>query len=216
MSLHSRARSWLRARAHRSAFERSQQDEWRFHIDARAADLERDGLTPGEALRLARAEFGSQDARREESRDALGLRLLDDFWMDLRYATRLLRDAPTFTAVAVLSLALGIGANSAMFSLVESVLWKTLPVPAPDQLRQFTWVSGPNLPFGSTWGNLTPTDTGGRTSGSFSYDAFRAMQRAEESPFTSIFAFKPIGRLTAVIDGSAELVESDLVSGEFY
>ena len=96
---------------------------------------------------------------------------------------RLLRVSPSFTAVAVLSLALGIGANSAIFSLMESVLWKTLPVQAPAQLRQLTWISGPEPVMRSTWGNLRPTETGGRMGGSFSYAAFQAMQRhAEPSP----------------------------------
>ncbi len=215
MSLASRLRSWLRVGFHRRAVEQSQRQEWQFHIEQRASDLEHNGVTRDEALRLARAEFGSLDARGEESRDALGFRLLDDLRADLSYAVRLLRQSPTFTAVAVLSLALGIGANSAMFSLMESVLWKTLPVSAPEQLRQLSWVSGPTLPMGSTWGNLGSTDTGGRTSGSFSYPGFMAMQRGEE-PRLDMFAFKPIGRLTAVVDGTAELVEGELVSGEFY
>lgn len=216
MSVRARVRSWLHAGLGRSAVEPSQQDEWRFHIEERAGDLEREGMTRDEAWRVARAEFGTFDARREESRDAIGLRWLDDLRADLRYALRLLRGAPTFTAVAVLSLALGIGANSAMFSLMESVLWKALPVQAPGQLYQLTWVSGPNRTFGSSWGNLSSTGTGGLTSGSFSYRAFEALRAAPGSAFRSLFAFKPIGRVTAVIDGRAELVESDLVSGEFY
>jgi len=216
MSLVSRVRSWLDAGFRRASVERAQDEEWRFHIEERADDLERTGLPRHEALRRAHAEFGSLDARREESRDAIGLRLLDELRADLSYAVRLLRQSRTFTSVAVLSLALGIGANSAMFSLMESVLWKTLPVDSPDQLRQLSWVSGPNLVMGSTWGNLGSTDNGGRTSGSFSYPALRALQHSDASTLLTIVGFKPIGRLTAVIDGKAELVEGDLVSGGFF
>ena len=136
MSFSSRARSWMRTALRRSSVEQSQQTEWHFHIDARAEDLERAGLTREEAFRVARAEFGSLDACRDESREAVGLRAFDELRADFRYAVRLLRVSPSFTTVAVLSLALGIGANSAIFSLMESVLWKTLPVQAPEQLRQ--------------------------------------------------------------------------------
>ena len=215
MSFSSRARSWMRTALRRSSVEQSQQSEWHFHIDARAADLEHAGLTREEAFRVARAEFGSLEARRDESREAVGLRAFDELRADFRYAVRLLRVSPSFTTVAVLSLALGIGANSAIFSLMESVLWKTLPVQAPEQLRQLTWVSGPEPVMSSTWGNLRPTETGGRMGGSFSYPAFQAMQRHAERSL-QLVAFKPIGRLTALIDDSAELVEADLVSGNFY
>ena len=169
MSARSRLRSWIAASVRRTSLEEAHDDEWQSHIEQRADDLERIGLARHEALRIARAEFGSLEARRDESRDAIGLRLLDDLRADLRYALRMLRQSPTFTTVAVLSLALGIGANSAMFSLMESVLWKTLPVASPERLRQLSWVSGPELVMGSTWGNLSPTDDGGKTSGSFSY-----------------------------------------------
>jgi predicted permease len=216
MSAWSRFRSWLQLAANRSAVDRAQLDEWQFHIEQRAADLERQGVVSSEALRRARAEFGSLDARREESRDAVGLRVFDDLCADLRYAFRLLRQSPAFTAVAVLSLGLGIGANSAMFSLMEAVLWKSLPVPAPDQLRQVAWVSGPKEVMSSMWGNDSPTPAGGVTSTSMSYPVFVAMQGAAESQGAHLSAFKPIGRLTAVIGGKAELVNCDLVSGDFY
>ena len=91
MSAWSRARSWLRLAVNRSAVDLAQLDEWQFHIEQRAADFERQGLAAPEALRRARAEFGSLDARHEESRDAVGLRLIDDLRADLRYAFRLLR-----------------------------------------------------------------------------------------------------------------------------
>jgi predicted permease len=216
MSAWSRLQSWFRLATGRGAIDRSHLDEWQFHIEQRAADLEREGVSAGEALRLARVEFGSLDARQEESRDAVGLRLFDDLRADLRYAFRLLRQSPTFTAVAVVSLALGIGANSAMFSLMEAVLWKSLPVPSPHQLRQVSWVSGPKEAFNSLWGNESETATGGYTSTSISYPVFIAMQRAAESQGAHLSAFKAVGRHTAVIGGTAEPVLCDLVSGDFY
>ena len=216
MSIASRLRSWRRALTRRDDVEQSQLEEWQFHIDQRAAALEREGLTPREARRRARAEFGGVDARREESRDALGLRLLDELVADLRYAVRALRQSPTFAAVAILSLGLGIGANTAMFSLMETLLWKTLPVARPDQLRQVWWVSGPNAAMSSTWGNELPTATGGRTSSSLSYAGFLAIQQAAEAEGASVSAFKSIGRLTAIVDGRAEMVVGELVSGDLY
>jgi predicted permease len=215
MSLGSRLRSWARIFTRRDAVEASQLDEWQFHIDQRAADLERDGVPPARARQQARAEFGSLDARHEESRDALGLRLLDDLTADLRYALRLLREAPAFTSVAILSLALGIGANTAIFSLMESVLWRSLPVPAPEELRQVEWISGPKLVMDSTWGSETP-EGGAIKSTSMPYPAFVAMQRVAGQHGTRLSAFKPIGRLTAVIDGRAELVKGELISGDFH
>jgi predicted permease len=216
MSVGSRLRSWIAATVRRTSLEEAHDDEWQSHIELRAFDLERTGLARQQALRVARAEFGSLAARHDESRDAIGLRLLDDLRADLLYAFRVLRQSPTFTTVAVLSLALGIGANSAMFSLMESVLWKTLPVASPEQLRQLSWVSGPELVMGSTWGNLSPTDNGGKTSGSFSYEALKALQRNDISAGLAVAGFKSIGRLTAVIDGHAELVDGELVSGRYY
>jgi hypothetical protein len=84
----------------------------------------------------------------------LVIRLLDDLRADCRYTSRLLRQSPTFTVVAILSVALGIGANTAIFTLMEAVLWKTIPVRNPEQLRLLTWTSGPqNVEADQAWIN---------------------------------------------------------------
>ena len=110
------------------------QDEMRIHLELYQADLRRRGVPEEEARRRALAEFGSVAARKEECRDAVGLRLLDELRGDVSYAFRLLRRSPAFTLVALLSLGLGIGANTAIFSLIDTVLVKTLPVDDPQRL----------------------------------------------------------------------------------
>jgi predicted permease len=209
-----RLRSWLRASFHRSRVETDMDRELRFHMERYAEDLVRTGLSPAEAQRRARAEFGAVEARKDECREALGLRLIDDLLADFRYALRMLRDSPAFTIVAVVSLALGIGANTAIFTLMEAALWKTIPVKNPEQLRLLSWVSGPKPAMDSSWGQWTQTPSTA-SSTSFSYAALRGMQQHDES-VRNLFAFKPAGRIVAVIDGHAELVGSELVSGNFY
>src|SRR5687767_5021193 len=109
-------------------------DEMHLHIELYEAELLSRGVAPDDARRQARAAFGSVEARKDEIRDALGLRLLDESRGDVRFALRLLGRSPAFTAVAVLSLGLGIGANTAIFSLIDRVLLKTLPVADPQTL----------------------------------------------------------------------------------
>jgi predicted permease len=131
-----RIRSLTRALTGRSRFERDMQDEIRFHVDARAADLRAAGVPAQAAARQARLEFGPQGRVEEECREAFGLRAWDTLARNLRFAARLLRRDPAFTAAAVLTLALCIGANTAVFTVVDTVLLRPLPYPSPDRLAE--------------------------------------------------------------------------------
>jgi len=127
----------------RPRVEHEMDEELRFHLNSRADDLERQGLTRAEAERQARIEFGGYERYKEECRDALGLRLLRELAVDLRYGVRQLRQCPGFTAVAVLTLALAIGANAAIFSFVDATLLKRLPFPKPEQIVM-VWEKSPD------------------------------------------------------------------------
>jgi putative ABC transport system permease protein len=120
----------------RGAFEDQLADEVQFHIDSRAADLIRSGMRPDEAARQARLEFGGTEGWKERMREAGGVGWFDGVRIDLRYAVRTLRKSPVFACVAILSLALGIGANTAVFHLVNVVRLRALPVPNPGELAR--------------------------------------------------------------------------------
>jgi predicted permease len=129
-----RFRSLINGLTRRDRFERTMREEMRFHIDARTDDLEVTGLSRTEARRRAHLEFGTVDAVKDDCREARGLRPFDTLSQDLGYALRIMGKAPGFTAAAVLSLALGIGANTAIFTLIDAALLRTLPVGNPHEL----------------------------------------------------------------------------------
>src|ERR1041385_7534377 len=136
--------SWLNriaAIARHRTLERDLDEELQHHIELSTQENIAAGMQPEEARYAALRAFGGVEQKKEECRDADRLRWLEDIIQDLRCGLRQFRRNPGFTAIAVLTLALGIGANTAIFSLIDAVMLKLLPVEHPEQLFVLNWAS---------------------------------------------------------------------------
>ncbi len=148
--------TWWQRLWRRNQMEAQLDKELRFHIDQHAHDLMARGVDPGEARRQARLELGGPEQVKESCRDARGTRWLEDLWQDFRYALRTLRQKPGFAAVALLTLALGSGATTVMFTVIHGVLLKPLPYADPDRLVVLQEKTNWSTQWGDVWAFTYP------------------------------------------------------------
>jgi len=193
--------------------------EMRFHVEAYTEDLVRGGMGKGEALRRARVEFGGVEQKKEECRDTRGVSFVESLLQDVRFGLRMLRKSPGFAAIAVLTLALGIGANTAIFSILSSVMLSSLPIHDPSGLMVVGWLSNEAHNGGiSSYGDCLrfPTSGSGRKRGcSFSYPMFQEI-RSQKGIFSSAAAFAGPARVVLGGVGQASMAQAGIVSGDYF
>jgi predicted permease len=214
-----RVRSWLARVAGVFAGQRHDREldeELASHLAYHVDENLRRGMSLDEARRQALLATGGVTSAKEAYRDRRGLPFLQHLGQDLRYARRMMRRDPAFTAVTIVSLALGIGANTAVFSLTDAALLKELPVTRPNELVVLEWTSGPETLARSIDGNWHVDPGTGRTVGtSFSMPAFQRMRDAATT-LSSLFAFAPIEQLNVVAGGYADIADGQFVTGDYY
>jgi len=212
-------RGGLRALFRRQKVEVDLDDEMRDYMERSAEEKMRSGLSRDQAIRAARVEFGSVPAVKEDVHEVGWERLVDSVGSDLRFAVRMMRRTPGFTAIVVLTLALGIGANTALFTVIDAVLLKPLPVKDPGNLvlMVWDWADGRMLMSRGYDGTATSdfSPTGNLEGTSFSYVTYERM-REQKQTFAEVFAFSPIEQLNVIADNEAEVASGQYVSGGYY
>lgn len=191
----------------------------REHIARETQENIESGMMPEEARYAAVRKFGNVMRVKEETREAWGLVWLEELMQDIRYGLRILANAPGFAAVAILTLALGIGANTAIFSLIDAVMLRSLPAENPSQLVLLKWTARAVPRFrGYMSSGDCPTDLDFRAANpsgcSFSAPMFREIRESKQ--FSGVAAFANSGPLSLTGNGPATLVSGQLVSGDFF
>ena len=210
MGLFGNLAAGLRSLTGRVRAEREMDEDLRSFLDASTENKRRSGMTPEQAARAARVEMGSANAVKHRIRSAAWETVAENLWNDLRYSVRMLAKSPGFTLVAIVSLALGIGANTAIFTLINGVLLKQLPVREPKGLVSFgKAISG---------GVLGGVDMG--TADLYPYDFARQLE-IQPGPFEGIFSYNSRMRKVGVQagehpTGQAAQVLAHLVSGNYF
>ncbi|MCA1615741.1 MAG: ABC transporter permease [Acidobacteria bacterium] len=187
----------LRALLRRPKVEHDLDEELRFHLSKEIEQNAIRGMGAAEARRAALVKFGGVEKFKEECRDARGVRPLEDLWQDLRYGLRRLAQSPGFSLVAVLSLALGIGANTAIFSLVNAALLRPLPVERPGRI-----VSLANA-------------AGSRGFPAFSYPNYKDFRDRSSEVFDGLYAYR-FAPLSVSHDGASERLWGYVVTGNYF
>jgi len=198
-------------------------EEMELHLAEKAAELEADGMTAERARAEARRRFGNVGMQQEESREIWMTRFWPELGQDVRYGFRTMIANKAFSALAVLLLALGIGANTAIYSLMESVLLRSLPVADPASLVVLNWHSQPPFNANKEWvhvmhgvqGLAWPGDKGTMVSGMFPYDAFETLCN-ENAAFSTLFGYFNGLKRNLVVRGQATIAGTEFVTGEYF
>jgi predicted permease len=198
-------------------------EEMELHLAEKAAELEADGMTAERARAEARRRFGNVGLKQEESREIWMTRFLSELGQDIRYGIRTMAANKAFSALAVLSLALGIGANTTIYSFMESILLRSLPVADPERLVVLNWHSRPPRDANKEWvhvmhglqGMAWPGDKGSMVMGIFPYPAFETLR--EKNPvFSALFGYFNGHNKTLAIRGQATSTGTEYVTGEYF
>src|SRR5438552_3553595 len=198
-------------------------EEIELHLAERAAELEADGMTAERARAEARRRFGNAGQKQEESREIWMTRFLSELGQDVRYGFRTMAANKAFSALAVLLLALGIGANTAIYSFMESILLRSLPVADPESLVVLNWHSRPPQNADKQWvhvmhgvqGIAWPGDKGAMVSGMFPYGALETLR--EENPvFSTLFGYFNGQKHSLAVRGEATSASMEYVTGDYF
>lgn len=197
------------------SFELEVAEEMRQHVEAETERRIDAGEDPITARRRAAAEFGSVDARTEEVRDGRLGAWFENLWRDIRFASRRLRKTPGFTLIAIATIAIGIGASTAMFSLVNSILLQSLPVPNPHQLKLVRWEAASQGVRMQSFNGSGYHENDRQLRDSVNHPIFVQL-REQASPRADLFGFQPLGNVTALTATSAIPDSGWMVSENFF
>jgi predicted permease len=193
-------------------------EELRVHLEMLVDENLSRGMNIGEARRAARRSFGGITQTKEAFRDQRGLPMVETIVHDLRFGLRMLRKNPSFTVVAVLTLALGIGANTAIFSVLDAVMLQSLPVRDPQQLVLINWTAKdwPAVVEDLEGSNRKDSASGGWLSESVPYQVFDAL-RTQSTTLSDVFALSAnVNAFNVQFDGKPHSAATEPVSGNFF
>lgn len=186
------------------------------HLDEAIRDRIAGGEAPDEARANALREFGNVGLIKEVTREMWGWGTIERLMQDLRFGLRMLRKQKGVTVIAVLSLALGVGANTALFSVVDAMLLKRLPVKEPEQLVLFQTYTPREFRPGGYGGSVQPdAATGQVRRTSFPYVSYQRMREQQPDTLTDLFAFSRLN-VNLLADGQADVANGHLVTGNYY
>jgi macrolide transport system ATP-binding/permease protein len=197
--------------------------EIQFHLEEEAAERQQEGIAPEQAKWAAHRDLGNVTLLQEHVREVWIWAFWEQLIQDLRYALRMMLASKTFSALAILSLALGIGANVALYSFMDSILLRSLSVADPESLTIMQWHSPPiqetekwrSSVLHSMSGNTYEDPELGDTGGIFPYPAFELF-RKNDLLFSSVFAYHPARDLNVIVKGQADVVRGEYVSGDYF